>query len=77
MVTDEKKVRVSRVIQERGLFVVLPPKVYHGSFKTEYNVAKATNFADFSWPQICRLIAKNREMNCPIGQNTILVEMIV
>lgn len=76
---DDKSetVKISRIIQREGQFVILAPGAYHGGFNCGYNVAKATNFADFSWPEVGRLASRNKEIERPFMQCTIPVEMIL
>lgn len=57
---------IKRVIQNEGQFVILAPKVDHGRFNTEYNIAKATDFPNFSWPDTAQVVAENREIESPL-----------
>lgn len=47
---DDKSVivKITRIIQEKGQFVVFVPGGYHGRFNCGYIIASATRFADFS-----------------------------
>lgn len=65
----------TRSIQRERQFVVIVPSAYHGGFNVGYNVAEVTNFADFSWPEVGRLVPKNKEVERPFIQCAILVDM--
>lgn len=45
---------------EKVIFVILTAQVNDGIFNVKYNVAKATNFLDFSWAKIGRVMVKNK-----------------
>lgn len=40
--------KVTQVVRKCNRFVILGLSFYHGGFNMAYNIAKATNFADFS-----------------------------
>ncbi|KAI9184361.1 Lysine-specific demethylase 4B [Blastocladiella emersonii ATCC 22665] len=46
-------VRVRRVVQNRGEFVVVFPGAYHGRFNAGFNCAEAVNFAVPGWFEKC------------------------
>lgn len=54
--------------------MTLGPYFYHGGFKAGCDVAKVTNFADFTWPNVARSAAKNTAQQRPIMKCTILIE---
>lgn len=68
------QLRVHSLIQPRNQFVILEPRVYHGGFKMGYSIAKATYFAEFSWPDYGIVSSKNKEYERPLMQFTLLVE---
>lgn len=43
-----QNVKMSKIVQRCNLFIILSVGVYHESFSMDYNLAKATNTADFS-----------------------------
>lgn len=55
-----QNIKVFKIVQRCIRFVTLGPGVYHGSFNTEYNIAKATIFADYSSPKKGRALAKKK-----------------
>lgn len=75
LVKEAPKVRVTRLLQKERKFVISSPNVYHCGFNTGCIVAKAANFADFSWPEAGKLIARNGELARPFGQFKISVGM--
>lgn len=54
-------IRVSRVIQQERHFVIFAPSAYQEGFNCCYNVAKATNFVEFSWVDIDKLVSASME----------------
>lgn len=52
------------------------PDANHRGLDCGYNVAMATKCADFSWPEVTKLMSKNRKLDRPFMQRKILVEMI-
>jgi len=45
----ENGVKVCRILQQPGEFVVTFPQAYHGGFSTGFNVGEAVNFASTDW----------------------------
>lgn len=52
----------------KAIFIIQPPKVYHGGFHTWYNLWKATNLADRSWPEDGRALSLGWEVERPLNQ---------
>lgn len=63
-------------MQRYKQFVTLGPNVHHGGFNADYNVAKGTSLADFSWQNVARSEAKNNKLQQPFLQFTISNERI-
>lgn len=54
-------VKVSNIVQKESQFVIHALQIYHGNFKMGYHVAKATNFAEYLWPDIGSIVAASKE----------------
>lgn len=53
-VLRQNGIRVGRIIQHPGEFVVTSPGAYHGGFNQGFNCAEAVNFATEKWVEIGR-----------------------
>lgn len=53
------EVEVSRIRKPKGNFVVFAPFASHAKFSIGCHVARATNFADFSWADVGKVVSKN------------------
>lgn len=73
----EHKMHVTRIVQRKPQFLILVPSVYHDRFNTDYNIAKANNFADFLWPDVARIVTRNMEIGRPFMLLIIPIERIL
>lgn len=73
---DDTKIEVRGIVQKKRRFLVLASGVHRGGCNSGYNIAKATNVADFSWREVEKIVARNGELEKPLVQFTIPVEMI-
>lgn len=69
-------VKGTKIVQSNGQFVIFELKVYHEVFDTGYNIAKATNYADFSWSDYGIIVARIKKCERPFTQFTLPVERI-
>lgn len=63
-------IKVSRVTQEEGEFIITFPGAYHAGFNHGLNVAEATNFATKSWIPI-----GERATRCLCDPNTVNIDV--
>lgn len=76
MTTIPFRVKVHKIIQRSNRFAILGPGICYGGFITRYNIAKATNFADFSWPEYGRVSAKYKKHEKRFMHLTLPVERV-
>lgn len=73
LLKKERKVKVTRIIQKEGQFVVLAPGIYREGFNSGYNIAKAAHFATFSLPEAGRIVTRSQELGKPLMECTVPV----
>lgn len=49
IVLKNKGIKLRKIVQKPGEFIILRTKAYHAGFNSGYNIAEAVNFALFDW----------------------------
>jgi len=62
VVLKNKGIKLRKIVQKPGEFIILRAEAYHAGFNAGFNIAEAVNFALFSW--ISSVSTKVRFCNC-------------
>ena len=55
----ENKIKIVKLVQKPGDFVVTFPRAYHSGFSHGFNVGEAVNFAPVDWIEMGRVACRN------------------
>lgn len=77
LTTFQRRMTFRSVFQCEGNYVILAPKVYHGSFNTRCTVENATKFVEQLGEETGIVLLSNQEMGLPLHQCIGTNEMIL